>query len=112
MAGFISKWYLGVGAFEAGQSWAIAVLVASTVLNTAYFLPVVYVSLFGKPAEEWHEERPRTRFETDWLLLFPTLAVAALVLLVGLFAGWEFSPLGWADLVASREWGGQFGRLD
>jgi multicomponent Na+:H+ antiporter subunit D len=79
------------------------------VLNTVYFLPVLYVSFFGKPTGEWQEERPHTRFEADWLLLFPTLAVAGLVFLIGLFAGWELSPLGWAELIASRQWEGQFG---
>lgn len=39
--GFMTKWHLGLGAVEAGQSWVIGVLVASTVLNAAYFLPVV-----------------------------------------------------------------------
>jgi multicomponent Na+:H+ antiporter subunit D len=105
LAGFISKWYMGIGAVEAGQGWAVAVLVASTVLNTAYFLPVIYISFFGKADKEaWKELRPNTRFETDWLLLFPTLAVATLVLLVGVFAGLGISPLGWAELIASQEW--------
>jgi multicomponent Na+:H+ antiporter subunit D len=103
MAGFISKWYLGVGAIEAGQSWAIAVLVASTLLNMAYWLPVVYIAFFGKPSE-WKEKRPDTRFETDGLMLFPTLLVASMVLLVGILAGTEISPLGWAELIASQEW--------
>ena len=39
--GFMTKWHLGLGAVEAGQPWVIAVLVASTVLNAAYFLPVI-----------------------------------------------------------------------
>jgi multicomponent Na+:H+ antiporter subunit D len=108
MAGFVSKWFLGVGAVEIGQSWAVAVLVASTLLNAAYFLPVVYAAWFKAPdREEWSEERPGTRFEADWLLLFPTVVLAALVLLVGIFAGLEISPLGWARLIATREWGGQ-----
>ncbi|MDQ4106381.1 MAG: monovalent cation/H+ antiporter subunit D family protein [Actinomycetota bacterium] len=107
MAGFVSKWFLGVGAVETGQSWAVAVLVASTLLNAAYFLPVIYTAYFKAPEEEWSEKRPGTRFEADWLLLFPTLTLAALVLLVGLFAGLEISPLGWARLIATREWGGQ-----
>ena len=39
--GFMTKWHLGLGAVDAGQPWVIVVLVASTVLNAAYFLPVV-----------------------------------------------------------------------
>ncbi|TCJ14693.1 monovalent cation/H+ antiporter subunit D family protein [Rubrobacter taiwanensis] len=106
MAGFISKWYLGTGALEAGQGWAVAVLVASTLLNTAYFLPVIYVAFFGKPdKEKWEEKRPPSRFEADWLLLFPTLIVAAFVILVGILAGLWISPLGWAEFIAAQEWG-------
>jgi multicomponent Na+:H+ antiporter subunit D len=105
LAGFVSKWYLGVGAVEVGQPWVVAVLVASTVLNAAYFLPVIYTAYFEDPPEEWAEKRPASRFEADWLLLFPTLAIASFVLLVGIFASLEISPLEWARLVASREWG-------
>ncbi len=105
MAGFISKWYLGVGAVETEQTWAVAVLVASTLLNAAYFLPVIYAAWFKKPPGQWKEKRSPTRFEADWLLLFPTLALALLVPAVGLLAGLEFSPLAWAKLIASREWG-------
>ncbi|MEO1017314.1 MAG: proton-conducting transporter membrane subunit, partial [Pseudomonadota bacterium] len=42
IAGFVSKWYLGLGALDAGQPWVIAVLVSSSLLNAAYFLPVLY----------------------------------------------------------------------
>ncbi len=109
-AGFVSKWFLGIGAVETEQTWAVAVLVASTLLNAAYFLPVIYAAYFKAPEGEWSEQRPGTRFEADWLLLFPTLALAGLVLIVGLFANLQISPLGWARLIAVEEWGGQVGR--
>jgi multicomponent Na+:H+ antiporter subunit D len=41
MAGFVSKWYLGLGGLEAGQGWVLLVLAASSLLNAAYFLPVI-----------------------------------------------------------------------
>jgi multicomponent Na+:H+ antiporter subunit D len=65
---------------------------------------VIYVAWFRKPAGEWKEKRTKGRFEADWLLLFPTLAVALLVPALGLLAGLDFSPLAWARLIASREW--------
>lgn len=107
LAGFVSKWYLGVGAVETGQSWAVAVLVASTLLNIAYFLPVIYAAWLKRPTVDFEEQRGPTRFEADWLMLFPTLALAAAVLVLGLFAGLDVSPLQWAELIAEREWGGQ-----
>jgi multicomponent Na+:H+ antiporter subunit D len=47
-AGFVSKWFMLSGAYEA-QAWAaLAVIFASTVLNAAYFLPIVYHA-FARP---------------------------------------------------------------
>ncbi len=43
-AGFLSKWYMLLGAFEAEQFFAIAVIVLSTLLNAAYFLPIIYAA--------------------------------------------------------------------
>lgn len=48
VGGFISKLYLLVGAMDAGTMGILVVLIASTVLNTAYFAPVVYQAFFGK----------------------------------------------------------------
>lgn len=42
--GFISKWYMLGGAWQAEQHFATAVIVISTLLNAAYFLPIVYAA--------------------------------------------------------------------
>ena len=47
-AGFVSKWYVLSGALEAGQMVAVAVILVSTLLNAAYFLPIVHSAFFGK----------------------------------------------------------------
>lgn len=48
--GFISKWYMLQGAYSM-QNWiAIVVIVISTLLNAAYFLPIVYAAFFRKPS--------------------------------------------------------------
>lgn len=52
IAGFVSKWYLGVGAIETGNTWVIAVLAGSSVLNAIYFLPLVYRAWFVAPVPE------------------------------------------------------------
>lgn len=46
LGGFLSKWYLGIGAIEAGQIPIIIVLAISTILNACYFLPIVYAAFF------------------------------------------------------------------
>mgnify|MGYP000579691381 CR=1 FL=1 len=45
-AGFISKWYMLMGAFEAEQIAAILVIIISTLLNAAYFIPIIYAAFF------------------------------------------------------------------
>lgn len=49
-AGFISKWYMLSGAFQANQMVVVAILVISTLLNAGYFLPIVYRAFFKAPA--------------------------------------------------------------
>src|SRR5881628_1078839 len=39
VAGFVTKWYLVNGAWDAGSIGIIIVLLASTLLNAAYFAP-------------------------------------------------------------------------
>ena len=51
-AGFISKWYLAIGSLEAKEVPILLVLLASTVLNAAYFLPITYKAFFEKPQED------------------------------------------------------------
>ncbi len=48
--GFISKWHLLTGAAEAASGFAIVVMVVSTALNAAYFLPIVYNAFFKEEA--------------------------------------------------------------
>jgi multicomponent Na+:H+ antiporter subunit D len=52
--GFISKWYMLSGAMAAQHWLAVAVIVASTLLNAGYFLPIVYRAFFVAPAEDGH----------------------------------------------------------
>src|SRR3989304_1676246 len=47
-AGFISKWYLAMGSLEAKEIPILIVLLASTILNAAYFLPITYKAFFEK----------------------------------------------------------------
>jgi len=106
IAGFISKWYLGVGAIEAGMaSWVIPVLLISSALNAAYFLPVLHRAWFRPPAPAWPDEAIRpARYETSAALLWPPVVTAGLALAAGLFAAAPYSPLEWATLIAQREY--------
>ncbi len=104
LAGFISKWYLGTGALEAGQGWVIFVLAGSSLLNAAYFLPVVYAAWFKESVGHWPKERSFGRFETSLALLVPPLVTALLALLLGLLASAPFSPYYWAQFITTLEY--------
>ena len=59
--GFVSKWYIVAGAFEANNLIALATIVISTALNAAYYLPIVYVAWFANertPPKHDHGEAP------------------------------------------------------
>ncbi len=106
IAGFVSKWYLGLGGVEAGQHWVLLVLASSTLLNAAYFLPILYRAWFRPPPAAWPKEHHfHTRFETMGALLWPPVITAVFCLLAGLLAAAPFSPLEWARLIAEREYG-------
>jgi multicomponent Na+:H+ antiporter subunit D len=98
-AGFISKLYLGTGGVQAGAPWVVAVFVGSSVLNAAYFLPILHRAWFADPTGD------QPRAEAHWLLLAPALATAALSLAAGLFAATSLSPLALARLIIERRYG-------
>jgi len=59
--GFVSKWYILAGAFQADNYLALATIILSTALNAAYFLPIVYAAWFHRgatPAGPEHGEAP------------------------------------------------------
>jgi multicomponent Na+:H+ antiporter subunit D len=103
IAGFVSKWHLGLGALDKGQDWVVLVLAGSSLLNAAYFLPILYVAWFREPPDTWPEERDFGQKETALALLLPPLLTAAMAVGAGLLASLPFSPLAWAKLIAERE---------
>ncbi len=56
--GFISKWYILQGVFAADLWLVAAVLLGSTLLNAAYFLPIVYAAFCRAPSGDAHGEAP------------------------------------------------------
>ena len=57
VAGFVSKWNLGVGALQAGHPIYLSVLLVSGLLNVAYFFPIVHAAFFGREMEADHHRR-------------------------------------------------------
>ncbi len=48
-AGFLSKWFILSGAMQTANWLAVGIIVVSTLLNAAYFLPIVYRAFFREP---------------------------------------------------------------
>lgn len=90
-AGFITKWYLALGSIEADQLPILFVLLASTVLNAAYFVPVIYKAFFHKPlnveaeAEGNHGIHHDDIKEAPYFVVVPLVLTATLSILLGLF---------------------------
>jgi multicomponent Na+:H+ antiporter subunit D len=80
-AGFVSKWYIVSGALQAQHWLALAVIVASTLLNAGYFLPIVYRAFFRESArgEPDHGEAP-------WTMVAALVTTAGLTVLMFFFA--------------------------
>lgn len=82
VAGFVTKWYLLVGAMNAHQMGIVLVLLSSTILNVAYFAPVVYQAYFGTPpADDGHEHVK----EAAPAMLVPILIAVTLSVVVGIY---------------------------
>jgi multicomponent Na+:H+ antiporter subunit D len=73
--GFVSKWYILAGAFQADNLVAIFTIIASTALNAAYFLPIIFMAWLAdeQPGGKEHGEAP--------LLIVVALSLTALLTL-------------------------------
>jgi multicomponent Na+:H+ antiporter subunit D len=76
--GFISKWQLGLGSLQAGETLPLVILVVSGLLNAGYFAPIIYRAFLKKPAAAWEQG------EAPYAMVVPLLVTALLSLLLGL----------------------------
>ena len=87
--GFISKWYLVLGSLEAHQMPILVVLLFSSLLNAAYFMPVVYKAFFCSPEETMFEKGVK---EAPLFCVVP-LVITALISVLLLFYPQPFFSL-------------------
>lgn len=86
-SGFVSKWYLALGALDSGMgiyTWlAPVVLLISALLTAGYLLPITVSGFFpGKDAV-----LPERNSEGGWAMVAPIWILAGLTLILGLCAG-------------------------
>ncbi len=79
-AGFLSKWYLLMGAMQLQAYFVLAVIVISTLLNAAYFFPIVHAAFF-QPADD----DTGKIHEAPWPVVLAVSCAAVLTLLLFLY---------------------------
>jgi multicomponent Na+:H+ antiporter subunit D len=93
VAGFASKLYMLIGSLEAGSIGILLVLIVSSLLNAAYFMPVVYHAFFGVPSSapadggHGHAADPgaASQGEAPLSMRVPICIAAAISVLIGIF---------------------------
>ena len=81
--GFVSKWYLLTGSLDSAQQWAFAVFLTSSLLNAAYFLPIVYKAFFAAPTDTARLDKAK---EPPPLMIAPLLITSAGCVLLFFFS--------------------------
>ena len=77
LAGFSSKWYLALGSAEAGNFLILSFILIGSILNAAYFLPVVYKAFFEEGSDHEIKEIP--------IVVIPLVLTAVGTLILGIY---------------------------
>ena len=86
VGGFVSKWYLAVGALDIKSPGLLAVILVSSILNAYYFGEVVLRGFFGAPpAGAAPVEGSLETTALMKLMIYPMAVAAALSVLWGLY---------------------------
>ncbi len=78
--GFVSKWYLALGALGADKPIFAALLMLSAFLTAAYLLPIV-VAAFFQPSEDDEE----STYEVSRYMTVPIVLLTGIIIFIGLF---------------------------
>lgn len=100
LAGFASKWFIAMGAGQGGKSVFLGLLLVSSMLNAAYFLPIAYTAFFDKPDNEF-EPVEKGKPETTYLMLVPIIATTVGSFILGVFATLPGLPLSIAKIASA-----------
>ncbi len=85
--GFISKWYLVLGAFEAGRWWIAMAIVLSSLLALVYVWRVIEAMYFRQPATADIREAPLSMLLPAWVLALASIWFGLNAELTGGLAG-------------------------
>jgi len=88
-AGFFSKWYLILGAIEAGSYHFMAALLISSLVNAILFFRIIEIAYFEPKAEHHHagEAAAIVVSEAPFTMLVPLLVAAIGLIIIGVYSG-------------------------
>ncbi|MCX5825574.1 MAG: monovalent cation/H+ antiporter subunit D family protein [Deltaproteobacteria bacterium] len=82
VGGFVTKWYLLNGALEIRNIPIFIVLVASTILNAGYFVPITIRAFFEGKKERWSRKDIQ---EAPLTMVVPLVLASIISLVLGIF---------------------------
>ena len=82
VAGFVTKWYLLNGALEIKNIPILIVLMASSILNAGYFVPIIIRAFFEGKKEPWQRQDIH---EAPPMMVAPLVAASLISLGIGIF---------------------------
>ena len=89
VSGFITKWYLIIGSLERHSIAVFIVLLASSFLNAAYFIPVLYRAFFKDENSEFVDQNPEINDPHDIkenpFLVIPLTFTALVSIILGIY---------------------------
>ncbi len=75
--GFISKWQMCLGALDIGQPFYVILLIVSSLLNAAYYFPIIIAAFFGVPkGDSGHVDGTSKVPEASLSMLIPIMILA------------------------------------
>jgi len=87
-AGFFSKWYLILGAIDAGSYHFLAALLISSLVNAILFFRIIEIAYFEPKVDHHAGETAATACsEAPFSMLFPLVVVAISLIIIGLYSG-------------------------
>lgn len=101
--GFVSKWYLGLGALQADMIVPLLILIGSGLLNAAYFFPIVHRAFFRPPDDPQKLLQHR---EASPFMVVPLVLTAILSILFGIYPDLFFKFYHLASQVTANILGG------
>jgi len=91
VAGFVSKWYLALGAVDIHDNIILAVIIISSLLNAGYFVPIFLTAFFGDPPTgEIVASGSLERTPLMALMVVPLFITAIISVLIGLWPEFLF----------------------